>query len=136
MTHPTKPVPAVAPWSKPFWEAARQGRLSIQRCDDCEQPIFYPRYACPHCGSERVSWIDASGRGHIYTYTVVESNAPSAFQADMPYVVAVVILEEGVRLLTNIVQCDHDTLHCEMQVEVVFDRLNEEFTLPKFKPAA
>lgn len=136
MTQPTKPSPAVSPWSKPFWEAASQGRLSIQRCDDCQRAIFYPRYACPHCGAENLRWVDASGRGRIYSFTVVESNAPSAFQADMPFVVAVVILEEGVRMLTNIVQCDLTALRCEMPVEVVFERLNDEFVLPKFKPSA
>jgi len=131
-----KPVPAVSPWSKPFWEATRAGRLSIQRCDDCSKAIFYPRYACPHCGSERVSWFDASGRGRIYSYTVVENNAPSVFQPDTPYVVAVVILEEGVRMLTNIVLCDVTQLRCEQPVEVVFERLDDEFVLPKFRPAA
>lgn len=131
-----KPVPVVSEWAEPFWAGTREGRLMIQKCGDCARPIFYPRAACPHCASDNVGWIEASGRGTVYSYTVVESNAPSAFQADMPYVVAVIVLEEGVRLLSNVVQCDPGQLRCDMPVQVVFERLDDQFVLPKFKPAA
>jgi uncharacterized OB-fold protein len=90
--------------------------------------------ACPHCFSENIEWVEASGKGTIYSFTVVESNAPSPFVPDMPFVIAVVILEEGVRMLSNIVDCDLDALKCDQAVEVTFDKLNDEFTLPKFKP--
>ncbi len=129
-----KPVPIVNPWARPFWDGANDGRLMIQRCDDCRQHIFYPRVACPHCFSERLAWVQASGRGTVYSYTVVCNNAPSAFAPDVPYVVAVIQLAEGVRMLSNIVQCDLDALCCDMQVEVTFERLNEEFALPGFRP--
>jgi uncharacterized OB-fold protein len=91
--------------------------------------------ACPHCFSEQLSWVQASGRGSVYSYTVVYNNAPSAFARDVPYVVAVIQLAEGVRMLSNIVQCDLDGLRCDMPVEVTFERLDEAFTLPKFRPA-
>jgi uncharacterized OB-fold protein len=107
----------------------------IQRCDDCHEHVFYPRVACPHCFSEQLSWVQASGRGSVYSYTVVYNNAPSAFARDVPYVVAVIQLAEGVRMLSNIVQCDLDGLRCDMPVEVTFERLDEAFTLPKFRPA-
>jgi len=130
-----KPMPVVQPWARPFWEAAREGRLALQHCEDCDKPIHYPRIACPHCGSDELGWRTASGRGTLYSFTVVVSNAPSSFVADMPYVVAVVELEEGVRLLSNIVQCEPEDLRCDMPVEVVFEKQNEEFTFPKFRPS-
>jgi uncharacterized protein len=134
-TPPAKPEPAVAPWSRPFWDAASQGKLALQHCDACDKFIFYPRVACPHCASEELSWREASGRGTVYSYTIVENNAPSAFIADVPYVVAVIRLEEGVQMLSNIVDCDAAELRCDMDVVVTFERLSENFVLPKFRPA-
>lgn len=131
---PKKPAPVVQPWAQPYWQAAREGRLVLQHCLSCDRPIHYPRIACPHCGRDQLGWREATGRGTIYSFTVVQSNAPSAFIADMPYVVAVVRLAEGVQMLTNIVQCDPDTLRCDQPVEVVFEKLDDEFTLPKFRP--
>jgi uncharacterized OB-fold protein len=132
---PAKPRPVVQPWAAPFWQATREGRLVLQHCNACNRAIHYPRIACPHCGSDALGWQPASGRGTIYSFTVVQANAPSAFIADMPYVVAVVRLAEGVQMLTNIVQCDPATLRCDQPVEVVFERLDDEFTLPQFRPA-
>jgi len=131
---PAKPVPVVQPWAQPFWDATRQHRLLLQTCNVCKRPIHYPRIACPHCGADDLGWREASGRGTIYSYTVVESNAPSAFIADMPYVVAVIRLAEGVQMLSNVVDCDPAGLRCDLPVEVTFERLNDEFTLPKFRP--
>ena len=133
---PTKPVPVVQPWAQPFWDAARQQRLVLQHCSDCDRSIHYPRIECPHCGGANLDWRQASGRGRIYSYTVVHNNAPSAFLADMPYVVAVIRLDEGVQMLSNIVQCDPEQLRCEQAVEVVFEALDDSVTLPKFRPVA
>lgn len=130
-----KPLPVVATWARPFWDAARESRLMLQHCDDCGKVIFYPRLSCPHCFSNNLGWQPASGHGTIYSYTVVEANAPSAFANDIPYVVAVIRLEEGVQMLSNVINCDLAQLRCDMPVEVVFERLNDEFTLPKFRPA-
>lgn len=130
-----KPVPIVNPWARPFWKAAREGRLIIQQCKDCKKLIFYPRIACIHCSSEKLEWVEASGKGTIYSYTVVETNAPSAFMRDVPYVVAIVRLEEGVQMLTNIVGCDPYKVRCDMPVQVTFEKLDDEFSLPKFRPS-
>lgn len=135
-TPPKKPAPVVNTWARPFWDAAKEERLVIQKCAACGEWVFYPRIACPHCAADRLEWVEASGRGRIYSYTVVENNAPSAFIADMPYVVAVIRLEEGVQLLSNIVGCDPHSVECDMPVEVCFEPLDEEFTLPKFRPAS
>ncbi|MBT6499108.1 MAG: Zn-ribbon domain-containing OB-fold protein [Deltaproteobacteria bacterium] len=136
MQTPSKPDPLVNNWARPFWDGTREEKLLIQLCSDCEKHIFYPRMACPHCFSDNIKWVEASGKATIYAFTVVESNAPSPFLEDMPYVVATVILEEGVRMLTNIVECDLDALHCEQAVEVTYKKKNDEFTLPMFKPAS
>lgn len=131
---PPRPRPVVQPWARPFWEATRRHELVLQHCNACNRAIHYPRVACPHCGGGDLGWSPASGRGTLYSFTVVESNAPSAFVADMPYVVAIVRLEEGVQMLSNVVQCDPGELQCDQAVEVVFERLDDEFTLPKFRP--
>jgi len=129
-----KPRPVVNPWARPFWDGAAEGRLMIQQCRDCGTNVFYPRVACISCASDNLGWIEASGRGELYSYTVVRNNAPSAFAADVPYVVAVIRLEEGVQMLSNLVGWQEETLACDMPVEVVFERLDDEFTLPKFRP--
>ena len=130
----SKPVPVVSPWAKPFWDAAREHRLVIQRCDACHNNIFYPRIACPHCGADEPGWVDASGKGTIYSYTVVENNAPSTFAPDMPFVIAVIKLDEGVQMLSNVVECDPYEVTCDMPVEVTFERRDDEFTMPVFRP--
>ena len=129
-----KPVPVVNTWAQPFWDAAKENRLIIQKCQDCGAHIFYPRIACIHCASDNLEWVESSGKGTVYTYTVVEANAPSAFTADIPYVIAVVKLEEGVQMLSNIVGCDPYAVECDMPVTVTFEKINDDYTLPKFTP--
>ena len=130
-----KPVPVINPWARPFWDAAKQGKLVYQRCKDCGTNVFYPRIACINCFSDNLEWVESSGKGRVYTYTVVESNPPSAFISDLPFVIAIVKLEEtGVQMLSNIVDCDPYEVECDMPVEVVFEKLNDEIALPKFKP--
>ncbi|MCP4754399.1 MAG: Zn-ribbon domain-containing OB-fold protein [Proteobacteria bacterium] len=135
MSKSQRPDPIVNPWAKPFWEAAREEKLAYQTCRDCNKNIFYPRIACPDCFSDNLEWIEASGKGTVYTSTVVENNAPSAFIAEVPYVVAIVKLEEGIQMLSNIVGCDPYDVTCDMPVKVVFEKINDEFTLPMFTPA-
>jgi len=129
-----KPVPVVNTWAQPFWDATREHRLIIQKCGGCGRHVFYPRIACPHCAADRLEWVEASGKGTVYSFTVVEANAPSAFLADMPFVIAVIRLEEGVQMLSNVTGCDPDEVTCDMPVEVTFEKLDDTFTLPKFKP--
>ncbi len=131
---PPKPVPVVSAWARPFWDAAKEERLVIQKCGTCGRHVFYPRIACPHCSADNLDWVEASGKGTVYSYTVVQANAPSAFLADIPFVVAVIRLEEGVQMLSNVIACDPDNVECDMPVEVAFEKLNDEFALPKFKP--
>lgn len=134
MSIPQIKKPIVNPCAQPFWDATRQGKLMIQQCTDCQTNIFYPRLFCPNCHSEALEWVATCGRGTVYSYSVVHNNAPSAFIPDIPYVVAIVRLEEGVQMCTNIVGCDPSDVRCDMPVKVVFEAIDEEFTLPKFKP--
>lgn len=122
--------------SQPFWDAARDRKLLIQRCHACGEAIFYPRPFCPHCWSDRVEWIEASGRATLYTWSVVHRNDLPPFPERVPYVAAVVDLEEGPRMLTNVVDCPFDELRVGMSLEVAFNPISDEFTLPVFRPAS
>lgn len=131
---PDKPLPPVDPWTRPYWAGARENKLVLQFCPSCKKHIFYPRRYCPTCDSDRLEWVESPGRGKVYAYTIVRNNAPSAFLADMPYVIAIVRLDEGVQMMTNIVGCDPEEVRSEMPVEVVFEKVTEKITLPKFRP--
>lgn len=132
MLEPKKPVPVADGDSIRFWEGCNEGKLLIQQCGDCDEYIFYPRIVCPNCMSEHVEWIESSGIGKVYSYTVVRRAAP-AFKEDLPFVVAMIELDEGVRMLSNIVECEIEDVHCDMPVKVTFEK-REEMALPMFKP--
>lgn len=131
-----KPLPRPTRWSREFWEGARRHQLLIQRCRDCHRAVFFPKLFCPHCLGRALAWEPARGQGTIYSFTVVRNNPPSAFVGDLPFVIAIVELDEGVRLLTNVVDCDPDALQCGQRVEVLFDDVTPEVSLPKFRPWA
>jgi uncharacterized OB-fold protein len=122
--------------TEPYWAATREGRLLVKRCGDCGRAHFYPRPFCPFCWSEAVDWEEASGRGTLYTYSVVHVNDLPPFPERVPYVAAIVDLEEGPRVMTNIVGCDHDALRSGMAVEVQFEAETETVTLARFRPAS
>ena len=130
-----RPLPRPSPFSRPFWEAARRHELMIQRCLSCRNHIFYPRYNCPWCGSRDLEWVKASGRGKVYTYTVARRPTHPAFADRVPYVIAIVELEEGPHLTTNIVDCDPNSVRIDMTVQVSFEDVDEETTLVTFRPA-
>lgn len=129
----TRPLPEPTDETRPYWEAAREGRLVIQECQSCSQRQFYPRTLCVKCGSTDLRWIEASGRGTIYTFTVTHRPAGPAFEALVPYVCAIIELEEGVRMLSNVVDCDPSQLRIGHEVQVYFLRLTDEISLPVFK---
>jgi uncharacterized protein len=134
MTEYTKPLPLPDGDTKPYWDAAKEHRLLIKRCQDCQTAIFYPRSVGPQCMSDRVAWVEASGRGTIYSYTVVH-RAPPQFVQDAPYVVALIDLAEGVRMMSNVVGAAPSDVKIGAPVEVVFDDVTPEISLPKFKLA-
>jgi uncharacterized protein len=121
--------------TRPFWEAAREGRLLIRRCGACGATHFYPRPFCPKCWSDRVDWVEARGKAALYTWSVVYENDLPPFPERVPYVAAVVDLEEGPRMMTNVVDCELDALEIGMALEVAFRPTTDEITLPVFRPA-
>jgi uncharacterized OB-fold protein len=130
-----KPIPAVTLETAPYWEGARRHELRIQCCAACGQRQFYPRIYCTKCFSDRVEWIKASGRAKVTTFTIVRRPVSPAFADDVPYVVALVTLDEGPTMMTNIVGCPPEKVAIGMPVEVTFEDWTEEISIPKFKPA-
>lgn len=128
----TKPIPVPNEDSQVYWDGCREGRLLLQRCTSCGRHRFYPRILCLDCASTESEWIEASGRGRVYSYSVVHRAPGPAFKADVPYVLAIVELEEGVRMMTNIVGSAPADVRVDMPVRVVFERMTDEITLPKF----
>jgi uncharacterized OB-fold protein len=135
-----KPLPQINAVTRPFWDAAALGRLSMPRCRQCDAFTFPPRPACGECGGTELEWTDLSGRGSIYSFTVIRQvvggPAAKAFEPDIPYVVAWIDLAEGPRLVSNVVDCPVEAVTIGMPVEVVFEQASPEVWLPKFKPLA
>ena len=132
-----KPVPRPLhpELTKPFWEAAKRHELLIPRCKICSKYFWYPREECPYCLRQGWDWHVATGKGRLYTYTVVHRAADPRFQAQVPYVYAVIQLDEGPRLISNVVDCDVGDVTIDMPVTVHFDDVTDETTLVKFRPA-
>lgn len=126
-------LPEADAFTRPYWEAAAEGRLLIRRCGACGATHHYPREFCPHCWSEDVTWERASGRAALYTWSVVHRNDLPPFGGRVPYVAAVVDLAEGPRMMTEIVGCSEGELRIGMAVEVTF-REAGEFVVPVFGP--
>jgi uncharacterized protein len=134
-TRPKRPIPQPTPETRHFWEGTRAGELRLQRCDACAQVYFPPRPFCPKCASREVSVFRASGRAKLYSYVINQRNHP-AFEG--PYSIAVVQLDEGPRMMTNIVDCPQtpEALVLDMPLEVTFEPQNEDIHLPMFRPVA
>ena len=115
-----RPYPELDAETRPFWEALAQGRFEVQRCTACGKHVFYPRLVCPHCGGGPLEWVSASGRGTVHSFTVVH-RAPPAFAAEVPYVVALVDLEEGPRMMTRLLGAEPAEVHIGMPVQVAIE---------------
>jgi uncharacterized OB-fold protein len=133
MSEYTKPLPKPSPTSRAYWDAAKRHELMLQHCGACKSYIYYPRDRCPQCLGDGLEWRKVSGRGKVYSYTIVRRASTRSF-ADKPYVLAIVELDEGVRMTTN-VEAPPETVKVGMPVAVYFDDVTPERTLVKFKPA-
>ena len=135
-THYTKPRPRPMneTLSKPFWEATKRHELVLPRCRTCSKIFFYPREQCPNCYSSDLDWTQVSGKGRLYTFTVVHQTAHPAFQPEAPHIYAIVQLNEGPRMPSNLIGCDIEDARIDMAVEAVFDDASDDYTLVKFKP--
>ncbi|MBX5450461.1 Zn-ribbon domain-containing OB-fold protein [Thermogemmatispora sp.] len=131
---PTYALPQSDSESAPYWEGIQQGELRIQFCTACRRHVFYPRMLCPHCHSDQLIWVTASGRGIIYSYTVVH-RAFGPFAAEAPFIIAIVELEEGVRLMTRLINTPRERVRIGAPVQVTFDRVSGRPALPFFRLA-
>ncbi len=132
-----KPLPQADPVTAPFWESVKAHEMKIQRCNDTGKYFFYPRGMSPFTLSSNISWEPVSGKGTVHAFTIVHLNRAPGFSDDLPYVVAMVELEEGPRMMSNLIDIEADPEHVKigMPVELFYDDVTDEITLPKFKPA-
>ena len=129
-----KPVPVPTKETQPYWDGCKQHELRVQKCAACGHHQFYPRLYCTACMSDRVEWVKTSGRATVLSYTIIYRPVTQAFAGNVPYVVAMVTLDEGPQMMTNIVGCEPEKVHIGMPVQVTFDDWTEEISVPKFKP--
>jgi len=126
------PLPQPTSDNAPFYEAARRGELRLQRCAQCRRFRHYPRPVCPHCLSREFSWEPTSGRGTVYTWTIVRGPTLPAFEAKLPYNVVDVLLDEGVHFVSEVLACPPEEIRAGMPVRAVFVAVSDDVTLVKF----
>ncbi len=129
-----KPLPVPTPQTQPFWDALAEGRVELQHCADCERYIYYPRTHCPGCLTRDLEWRELSGNGVVHTYTVARRPTAPPWSEDLPQLIAVVELDEGPRLTTELVNVDPDAIEVGMRVQPVFQAVGEA-TLLLYEPA-
>jgi uncharacterized OB-fold protein len=131
-----KPIPVPSVEAQPYWDGLRDRKLLMPRCDACGKYWFPPSLLCPHCNAMKWTWASTSGHGRIFSYVVYHRVYHPGFADEVPYAVAVIELDEGSRMISNVIGIAPDKLACDMRVEVVYQPITETITLPKFKPAA
>lgn len=132
--HSGKNFPRPTAETAAFWEGCTNHQLKVQCCDDCGHYQFYPRIFCTQCSSKQVSWVAVTGRGRVRSFTICRHAVSKAYAAEAPYVVALIQLEEGPTMMSNVVQCDVQDVKVGMPVEVMFEEWSEEISIPKFYP--
>ncbi|MEY3690404.1 MAG: hypothetical protein RJB57_59 [Actinomycetota bacterium] len=128
------PAPLVTPANERFWAATAQNRFELQRCTECDTVVWFPQRRCPECWTESLGTFDAAGTGTVYSFTVVR-RGNGDWRGAVPFVLAYVELDEGPRVLTNIVDCDPDDVHIDMPVSLVWHDTGENSSLYRFRPA-
>jgi uncharacterized OB-fold protein len=136
MSTAAKPVPEVTEELRPFFAAARENRLVVQRCEGCGRRRFPPREICSECLCRDARWVESAGRGTVVSFNVMHQVYHPAFAAEVPYAVVLVELEDGGRMIANVVDCPLDRLAIGMAVEAVFEKRSDEVALPQFRPRA
>lgn len=117
-----------------YWEGCHNHELLIQACQECGHYQFYPRLICTDCSSAKVDWVSASGRGIVKSFTIMHRAITKAYLAEVPYTIALIELEEGPTMMSNVVGCDPKTVKIGMELEVIFEDWSDEISIPKFKP--
>lgn len=136
MAHVIPPLPGPSHDDAPYWEGLRRHELIIQECISCKEIQHPPKPSCGHCGSLEVGWRKGSGKGTVYSYTVVPQATHAAWRDQVPYNVVIVELEEDVRLISNLIGVDNEDIKIGSPVEIVYDDITEEITLPRFRVIA
>ena len=127
----TRTLPPETELTKPYWDGCNAGELRLQQCTDCHRHQFYPRTLCSHCNGRRLEWVTAAGEGRIASFTVVRRAISKAYTA--PYVVALIDLAEGVRMMSNVVDVDPEAVHVGDRVRVDFEAWTDALSLPVFR---
>lgn len=135
MTAPGKFLPQPTVETEPYWQGCREGRLLLQRCTACGHWQFFPRLFCVVCEQRELEWQQASGRGTVESFTVVHVPLSEAYAGDVPYPVALIRLEEGPRMMANLVECAPEDVRIGLPVEVTWERRTETVVIPQFRPA-
>ncbi len=131
---PAKHFPTPTPETAPYWEGCRNHELLIQRCTECGEHQFYPRLLCGHCMSREIEWVRAGGRGKVVSYTVMNRPVSEAYAGENDGTLALIQLDEGPTMMSNLVDCEAGQLGIGMVVEVVFEDWSDEISIPKFRP--
>ena len=128
-----KALPQMHPETETFFKSGLRSELVLKRCSDCHRFHYYPRAVCPHCLSDRTVWIRATGKGTVYSFNIVRQTPSPGWRDEVPYVIAFVDLQEGVRMMTNIVGCDPTEVYVGMPVQATWERV-EVLAITKFRP--
>ena len=133
----SKPLPVPQPESEHYWQQAAAGKLVIQKCQECGEAQFYPRVLCAHCGGQSLEWLECSGRANLFTFAIVHVPPHPGFAGEVPYITAIVELEEGVKMPSQVIGIEPDPaeIHIGMPLQVVFEKATDEISLPVFQPA-
>ena len=130
---PARPRPEPMIKAIPFFEGTKAGKILVQKCTNCSEYTWYSHFVCPNCMEDTLEWVESTGKGKIYTFTVVYQHNNPFFMNKVPYVYGVVELDEGPRLVSNIEGIDPEAVRCDMRVEATFEKLDDEITVPIFK---
>ncbi|MBI3303134.1 MAG: Zn-ribbon domain-containing OB-fold protein [Deltaproteobacteria bacterium] len=133
MAEYTKPLPVIEKWNAPYWQAAKRHEFVAQKCHVCSYVHLPPGPVCTNCLSDDQEWVRLSGKGTIYSYGIYYQLWHTGFKEDIPYNVALIQLAEGPQIISQVVGCKNEELDCGLEVEVVFDDVPPEITLPKFR---
>ena len=136
MADPNKPLPTITDLTRPFWTAAKNGKLVLQKCQRCGTPNFHPKAWCIDCGSRDLVWTDAKPFGTVYSHTISRSVAMNfqGWQAELPVLMCLIDLDDGARMYAQVTHCAPEALHIGMRVEACFEAISDEAGIPKFRP--
>ena len=130
---PEKPQPRITKCAAPYWQHAKDEKLVLPYCGECEASFYYPRLWCPTCFNQDISWKQLSGKGKVYSYSIIYQSPLPSYQGDLPYVLAIIELDEGPHMMANVLNCDVDTVSVDMAVEVLFEDRGD-MKIPQFQP--